>query len=302
MIQDLTSLPCTPHRGREDVELGACNGEGYYPTVPTLTSLTLPQAHSHMSIRISLLSCIAACSLAPCAMAQDSKKPPATEFSGDLGLVAVSGNTTVSTFNVNEKLIRRIARWEFKQDVGSVYGKTDGVESSNLIRAGIRADYSLAEHFALYALTAYDRNKFAGIKARYAEGVGGVAKIIANDVDQLNVEAGYQLTQQKNLTGPNPTIDADRNFSSLRVATSWKHAFSKAAYFSEATEYLPNLEENEDYRINSETAVAAPLSSHVGMKLSYIVRFANAPPLNAAGTALLRKVDRVLSAGIQVTY
>jgi hypothetical protein len=40
----------------------------------------------------------------------------------------------------------------------------------------------------------------------------------------------------------------------------------------------------------------------MGMKLSYVVRFANEPPLNAAGTALLRKTDRILSAGIQVTY
>jgi len=242
--------------------------------------------------RIAILSC----ALAVTARAQDAKKPPAVEFSGDLGFVAVTGNTTVSTFSMNEKLIRRLAKWEFKQDFGSVYGKTEGAESSNLLRAGIRADYSLAQHWALYALTAYDRNKFAGIRARFAEGLGGVAKIIATDVNQLNVEAGYQLTQQRNLIGP------DDNFSALRVASSWKHVFSKASYFSEAVEYLPNLEEHDDYRINSETAVVAPLSTHIGIKVSYVVRFSNDPPLNAAGTAQLRKFDRILSTGIQVTY
>jgi len=242
--------------------------------------------------RIAILSC----ALAVTARAQDAKKPPAVEFSGDLGFVAVTGNTTVSTFSMNEKLIRRLAKWEFKQDFGSVYGKTEGAESSNLLRAGIRADYSLAQHWALYALTAYDRNKFAGIRARFAEGLGGVAKIIATDVNQLNVEAGYQLTQQRNLIGP------DDNFSALRVASSWKHVFSKASYFSEAVEYLPNLEEHDDYRINSETAVVAPLSTHIGIKVSYVVRFSNDPPSNAAGTAQLRKFDRILSTGIQVTY
>src|SRR5689334_1305559 len=114
--------------------------------------------------------------LAGAAHAQDAKKPPPVEFSGDLGFVSVTGNTTVSTFSMNEKFIRRITKWEFKQDFGSVYGKTDGAESSNLVRAGVRADYSLAEHWALYALTAYDRNKFAGVKSRFAEGLGGVAK------------------------------------------------------------------------------------------------------------------------------
>ena len=249
-----------------------------------------------MSIRTSLIASLIGCALVQGAGAQDAKKPPPTEFSGDLGLVAVSGNTTVSTFNVNEKLIRRIAKWEFKQDLGSVYGKTDGVESSNLVRAGVRADYTLAEHWALYALTAYDRNKFAGVKARFAEGLGGAAKIIANDVNQLNLEAGYQLTQQQNVTGP------DDNFSALRIASTWKHAFTKAAYFFEGIEYLPNLEDHDDYRINNETSVVAPLSSHVGIKFSYVVRFANSPPPNAAGTGLLRKVDRILSTGIQVTF
>jgi putative salt-induced outer membrane protein len=236
------------------------------------------------------------CALAAVAHAQDAKKPPPVEFSGDLGLVSVTGNTSVSTFSANEKFVWRIERWEFKQDFGSVYGKTDGTESSNLVRAGVRTDYALAQHWALYALGAYDRNKFAGIRSRFAEGVGVVAKLIADDVNQLNVEAGYQLTQQRNLIGP------DDNFSAARVASSWKHAFTKTSYFSEAVEYLPNLENHDDYRINNETAVVAPLSAHIGIKLSYIVRFANDPPLNAAGTAQLRKVDRIFSTGIQVSY
>ena len=242
--------------------------------------------------RIAFLSC----AFAAAAGAQDAKKPPPVEFNGDLGFVSVTGNTSVSTFSLNEKFIRRIEKWEFKQDFGSVYGKTDGVESSNLLRAGVRADYTLAEHWALYGLTAYDRNKFAGIRSRFAEGLGVVAKLIADDVNQLNVEAGYQLTQQRNLIGP------DDNFSALRVASSWKHVFTKTSYFSEAVEYLPNLENHDDYRINSETAVVAPLSTHIGMKFAYVVRFANDPPLNAAGTAQLRKTDKIFSAGIQVTY
>src|SRR5262245_24499062 len=83
--------------------------------------------------------------------AQD-KKPPAQEFSGDLGFVNVSGNTSVTTLNVGERLVRRVKRWEFKQEFGTVYGETDGRESSNLWRAGVRGDYALASRFALYVL------------------------------------------------------------------------------------------------------------------------------------------------------
>lgn len=234
--------------------------------------------------------------MGPALFAQDAKKPPPTELSADLGVVDVSGNTSTSSINANARYIRRIDKWEFKEDLGEVYGKTVGVESSNLLRLGTRADYAVAAHVAVYGLGAYDRNRFAGIRSRYAEGAGGVWKVIATDVDQFNIEGGYQYTQQKNLIGP------DHNFSALRLASDWKHSFTKASYFYQAVEYVPDIEDSQDYRINSETGVVAPLSAHIGIKFSYVVRFANEPPLNAAGTALLRKTDRILSAGVQVSY
>ena len=64
----------------------------------------------------------------------------------------------------------------------------------------------------------------------------------------------------------------------------------------------PEEFESKDLRINSETTLIAPLSAHVGMKLSYLVRFDNLPALNAAGTAPLRKTDRILSSGIQISF
>ncbi len=225
-----------------------------------------------------------------------SKAPPPSEFNADLGFVSVAGNTSVTTLSLGEKWIRRMARWEFKQDVGAIYGKTDGTETSNLWKASVRGDYGLGGNLAIYARTTFDRNKFAGVKSRYAEGLGLVAKLAANDIDQLNVEGGFELTQQDNLDG---TSDS---FASLRGATSWKHMFSSKAYFFQGIEFLPNLDDSEDYRINSETTIVAPLSSHVAMKASYQLRFDNLPSLNAAGTFPLRKSDRILSTGIQLTF
>lgn len=225
-----------------------------------------------------------------------SKAPPPSEFSADLGFVSVSGNTSVTTLSVGEKWVRRLARWEFKQDLGVIYGTTDGTETSNLLKASVRGDYGLGANLALYARTAFDRNKFAGVKSRFAEGLGLVAKLAATDINQLNVEGGFELTQQDNLDG------TSGSFSSLRGATSWKHMFSANAYFFQGLEFLPNLDDGEDYRINSETTVVAPLSSHVAMKASYQVRFDNLPSLNAAGTLPLRKSDRILSTGIQLTF
>ena len=225
-----------------------------------------------------------------------AKAPPPSEFNTDLGFVSVAGNTSVTTLSLGEKWIRRLARWEFKQDLGAVYGKTEGEETSNLWKASVRGDYGLGANLAIYARTAFDRNKFAGVKSRFAEGLGLVAKLAATDINQFNVEGGFELTQQDNLDG---TSDS---FSSLRAASTWKRMFSATAYFFQGIEFLPNLDDSDDYRINSETTIVAPLSSHVAMKASYQVRFDNLPSLNAAGAAPLKKSDRILSTGIQLTF
>jgi putative salt-induced outer membrane protein len=248
---------------------------------------------THLASVVRIASVMA---LIPTLANAQAKAPPPSEFSADLGFVNVSGNTSVTSLSAGERWIRRLAPWEFRQDLGAVYGETDGTETSNMWRASLRGDYGLGANMALYARTAFDRNKFAGIKSRFAEGLGVVAKLAATDINQLNVEAGFELTQQDNLDG---TSDS---FSSLRAASTWKHMLSASAWFFQGVEVLPNLDESDDYRINSETSIVAPLSSKVAMKASYIVRFDNLPSLNAAGTAPLRKSDRIFSTGIQVTF
>ena len=248
--------------------------------------------HPQLTIALSL----ALSGLASRSPAQDAKKPPPTEFNSDVSFVNVSGNTSITALNVGERFIRRTVPWEFRQDFGAVYGTTEGTETSNLWRASLRADRGLGAHWAIYALTAFDRNKFAGIKSRIAEGVGAVYRLIATDINQLNIEGGFQVTQQQNIDGTND------HFKALRGATSWKHTFLPGAYFFQSAEILPNLDDRKDLLVNSETAVVAPLSSHIGMKFTYLVRFDNLPALNAAGTAPLRKTDRILSSGIQISF
>lgn len=252
--------------------------------------------HATMLRTIFARSFLASLAVIPQVMDAQSNPPPPSEFSADLGFVSVSGNTSVTTLSLGEKWIRRMSRWEFLQELGAVYGKTEGTETSNLWKASVRGDYGLGGNVAAYVRTAFDRNKFAGVKSRFAEGVGLVAKPITNDKDQLKIEGGFELTQQDNLDG---TSDS---FSSLRLASTWKHAFNDKTYAFQGIEYLPNLDESSDYRINSETTVVAPLSTRVAMKASYLVRFDNLPSLNAAGTAPLQKSDRILSTGIQITF
>lgn len=248
-----------------------------------------------MIVRYWWLTAVAIGAAAGGAKAQ-AAPPPRLEFSGDVGFVSVSGNKDVTTFNVGEKVLRRFDRWELRQSFSLVYGETDGEETSNLWRADLRGDYGIGGRLALYALTVFDRNRFAGIKARFHEGIGVALKAVATARDQVSLEGGVGLTQQQSLT------EESANFTAVRLAATAKHGFSDAAYVFQGLEFLPNVEDSDDWLFNSETALVAPLSTHVAMKFSFLVKYDNLPELATDGTTRLRKLDRILSAGVQVSF
>ena len=224
------------------------------------------------------------------AFAQDPKAPKPQEFQADLGFVNTSGNSRVTTLNLGEKLIVRRGRFEHKQQFGTVYGAEDGKQTSNLLFANVRSDLALNKTFSAFAYVGYDRNTFAGISRRLEEALGLAAKIVNTDRDQWNAELGFAMNQQLSV------LDSTLNFASIRSGTSYKHFFSKTAYFSEGVEFLPSLKDSKDYRINSETALVAPLSTHIAMKFGYSVRFDNVPEADHV------KTDRIFTSGLQFNW
>lgn len=238
------------------------------------------------SVRIAAALGLALMPLA--AHAQDKPKP--REFVADVGFVNTTGNSRVTTLNAGEKLILRRGKFEHKEQAGSVYGAQDGKQTSNLLFANWRTDYSLTKRLAVFGYVGYDRNTFSGIARRFEEAAGLAYKLLDTERDQWSVELGLAMNQQLS------TTDSTTNFASVRSGSLYKHFFTKTAYFSEGLEFLPNLQTTDDYRINSESALVAPLSSHIAMKLAYVIRFDNVPEAKHV------KTDRILTSGLQFNW
>jgi putative salt-induced outer membrane protein len=234
------------------------------------------------------LSLTAASILPALAHAQDKPKP--REFSADVGYVSTTGNTEISALNLGEKFVLRAGAWQHKQQFGSIYASQDGEQTSNLVFTNWRSDWSFHPRLALFGYAGFDRNEFAGISRRFEEALGLAAKLVTMPNDQWSLEAGLALNQQRS------TTDSTLNFSSVRSATTYRHLFSKTAYFQQAVEFLPSLKVSEDYRMNSETSLVAPISAHVAMKVGYVVRFDNLPEPGR------RKSDRILTSGLQFNW
>ena len=183
-----------------------------------------------------------------------------------------------------------MAALTLRQNFALVYGRTDGATTTSQWRTGVRGDIAVSSAgSAVFGLAGFDRNRFAGIERRFEEGVGIAFKLVTTERTKLELETGLSLTQQRS------TLDVTDNFSAARSAALFQYNFRPTAYLLQTVEVLPNLEESEDLRVNTETALVAPLSRRLAIKISYVIRYDKLPEPG------FEKTDRLLTSGLQVT-
>lgn len=239
------------------------------------------------------LGLVALIPLAASAQQKDTvaRKDTVVIFHGDLGYVATTGNTQVSTFNLADQLTLRTSPVNhIDQAFTWVYGQNKNVVQTNIWTASLRDGYSFTKQIGLYALASFDRNTFAGITYDFQEGAGVSITPVMPRNHSLEFDAGLAYIEQK--LRPDSTDD----HAVARGSLQYKYTFTKNAYVQEALEGLPDLHEEKDFRINSETDVVAPLSRHLALKLGYVIRYANFPPPG------FKTTDRLFTSDLQVSF
>lgn len=222
-----------------------------------------------------------------------ARKPAELKFTGDIGYVATSGNSSVETLNIGDKFSAKIDDITLSQAFTLIYGESKGEPVTSLYRGSIRIDKGLRTEccFAAYSLLNYERNTFAGLASRISGVAGLAAQLLNGGRNKLVVESGLSLTRQRG-TG---TKGRDVDFLGGRAATTFTHQFSAKASITQSLEVLPNFRESEDLRVNTESALLAPITARVGVKLSYVIRYDGLPE-SGFGTT-----DRLFTSGIQIS-
>ena len=218
----------------------------------------------------------------------DSAKP--LKVTTGIAFLDASGNTDVTSLTVNERIEWKRPRFLWGQFINAINGTTEGEETASLLAMGVRGDWKPRGRLSVYSLVNYDRNRFADIGRRFEEGAGLGWSMIERARHRLTTELGAQFVQQRNLA------EVSDNFLAGRAAELYRYTLKENTYVEERVEYLPNLETNEDYRLNGEANVVAPLSRHLSLKIGYVVRFDNLPEPN------VKKTDRFLTSGLQIAF
>ncbi len=218
------------------------------------------------------------------------RRAAAQQVTVDLGLVSASGNANFTSLNVGEKLTHKLGRVALSENAKILYGRTNGATTTESYDVGARAQYPLASRVGVYALIGFQRDPFAGLASRWLGGPGVAVGLVQTARDTLAIESGVTSTRERSTAG------VTESFGGVRSAATFKHLFAAKSSLGETVEWVANLKTSDDQRVNSETALTAPLSRQIGLRISYLIRFDNQPEPG------FKKTDRILTTGVQIAF
>jgi putative salt-induced outer membrane protein len=240
--------------------------------------------------RAFLVVCAAAATAAAASPCGAQGAPATTSLTGDLGVVGESGNANFMTESVGDRLLHRNGRWTFSQTARYVHGTTNHATTASEMQLGLRADDAVSRRFGVFASIDDGRNTFAGYRARVNEAVGVDWRELETATDSVALDLGAEYTEEWD---DNRT---STRYPAGRIEGRYTHAFSPSAYFLESADFEPDFRAQGGRRINSESALVAPLSRRLALKVDYQIRYESRPPTG------YRSTDRVVTTGLQVTY
>ena len=207
--------------------------------------------------------------------AQESE---AIKHDTDLGIAIVSGNARSESYS-----FKQMNSYEWYRNLIRLSGhyllvRSNDLESSRNWDATLRYQRKLDEEFSLFVAESIEGDRFAGFDPRVNSDLGARYDWLKTEVWHSAVEAGYRNVQERRLAGDTVARNNARVYSELEKF--WNTIVSSKL----SAEYLVNVVESKDYRVNGEASVNCQLDKTFSLRTSYLVKYNNNPPPLVAQT------------------
>ncbi len=217
---------------------------------------------------------------------KEKKRSLATEIS----YVSSSGNSEISTANVDVLYQQNWTRTIFKLDGSFLFSTQGSTTTAEQYHLGEKVEYSVGKKMYLFEYGEWLKNHFIGLNNQYKLQGGAGYWLVDKEFDKLKSElgAGYTVEDIINISDGSSQIE----YGSYRMYGEYKHLFSQAAVFSLECEFAGNMEESDDYKVDSTTALTTALSRSLSSKISYNLKYAHQPVTG------FEKTDTILTAAL----
>ena len=207
------------------------------------------------------------------AQATPPPAPPGWAGSASAGLAMTSGNSDTSTVN---------SAYELKRDTGGplvfksngllVWGKSEGVLTSDRLSLDGRVERKLSELTSLFGQTQYLRDSFKSIDYLIAPTVGLTHLLVKNDRTELGVDGGVGGVWEKN-----PGLDADLD-GAVTAGQKFTHKITATTEFIEKVAALWKMDDFGDALYVFGAGIAASITEAIQMKIEFLDTYKARPP------------------------
>ncbi|NNF60085.1 MAG: DUF481 domain-containing protein [Gammaproteobacteria bacterium] len=183
--------------------------------------------------------------------------------SAALGLLATAGNSETTNANLGLGLNYDLDRWHHTFGAAAAGADSAGSTTAERYKANYKAKYDFTEFDYIFGLLAYEKDKFSGYDQQTTEAIGYGRRIINQDNQVLNLEAGAGFKQ--NDLRDNTSEDS----AIVRIGGDYLWNFSETARF---TQVLAIERGSENTYLESISAVKATLLDDLGLVFSYTIK------------------------------
>jgi putative salt-induced outer membrane protein YdiY len=195
------------------------------------------------------------------------------------GVSVTSGNSKSTAVNINGELVRLTTQDKTRIYGTGLYGKNNGVEAANLLRAGGRYDYDLTPQVFGFGGIDFERDKIGNLKLRVAPSVGLGYHVIKSEPTTFDVFAGVGYVRDTFFT---PVLLDGRTRDTysrpeLILGEESNHKLSDTTTFRQRLVVYPNLSNKGEFRSVFDAGLSVAMSKSLSLTVGVIDRYNSEP-------------------------
>ena len=203
----------------------------------------------------------------------------------EIGYIVVGGNAKSQSFSGKQATV-----YQWEKDLLKFTGHYLSTRAQNQATGNVEGtaeNWSLAlreEHifvpnqFNMFLQAGLNKDRFVGINLGNSYDLGVKYFWISSDTTKFFSEIGYKYLKEDLATVIAGTrVDTDLESHFARVFSQIDYAFSPTTKFGLWVEYLPDLKNEDNYRINFSPYALAVLSDTFSLKFGYEGQYRNTP-------------------------
>ncbi|MDX1950729.1 MAG: DUF481 domain-containing protein [Verrucomicrobiota bacterium] len=195
---------------------------------------------------------------------------PKWETSAAVGATVTQGNSDSTLLTMNILSRKNWDKNELSLGADAAYGETENVKSSETAHAFAQYNRLWSDRMFGYLRLDGLHDDIADIDYRLTVSPGLGYYLVKNEITKLSVEAGPAFIYEKQ-------GGDTEGYMTLRLAERFEHQFNDKVRMWQSAEYLPQVDNFENFLLNAEVGVEAVLTKRVSLRVFAVDNYDNEP-------------------------